>query len=249
MAILNCTLVDLFKHFYGRYAGSEGTLKTEVVDVLMLEIPSPLCGTPDILGRLSRSIEKLCEREVTHLVEESFLNCHAEERLRRLQESPLALPLELRHDDRRQLDLLVFDLLGVTTARRREELVDRLYRETSLYYREQRVQDIRSTINRAKGSGRSVSQMELAREAWDSLKSEWRTPLSDWLEQRAGKAKIVSLPDGEVRLSSDSNFFDANTVYFGKTCRKPCLFKPCRRRTRSCYCSGGASRVSFFTFY
>ena len=31
-AILNSTLVGLFKCFYGRYAGSEGTLKTEVVD-------------------------------------------------------------------------------------------------------------------------------------------------------------------------------------------------------------------------
>ncbi|MGH7887363.1 MAG: HsdM family class I SAM-dependent methyltransferase, partial [Candidatus Binatia bacterium] len=36
-AILNSTIVGLFKCFYGRYAGSEGTLKTEVVDTVLLE--------------------------------------------------------------------------------------------------------------------------------------------------------------------------------------------------------------------
>lgn len=38
MAALNSTVVGFFKHFYGRYAGAEGTLKTEVVDSLMMEI-------------------------------------------------------------------------------------------------------------------------------------------------------------------------------------------------------------------
>lgn len=33
VAVLNSTLVGLFKTFYGRYAGTEGNLKTEVIDV------------------------------------------------------------------------------------------------------------------------------------------------------------------------------------------------------------------------
>lgn len=44
-AVLNSTVVALFKHFYGRYAGSEGLLKTEVVDTVLLEIPA-LAASP-----------------------------------------------------------------------------------------------------------------------------------------------------------------------------------------------------------
>ncbi len=41
IAVLNSTLIGLFKTFYGRYAGTEGNLKTEVVDVNLLEVPDP----------------------------------------------------------------------------------------------------------------------------------------------------------------------------------------------------------------
>ena len=47
VAVLNSTLVGLFKTFYGRFAGTEGNLKTEVVDVNLLEVPNPR-------GRISR---------------------------------------------------------------------------------------------------------------------------------------------------------------------------------------------------
>jgi hypothetical protein len=121
MAILNSTLVGLFKHFYGRYAGSEGTLDTEIVDVLMIEIPSPVSASSDLRRRLTRALEAISQREVTHLVEQEFLDCHTEEDLRELQKTPLGLPLELQREDRRGLDLLVFELLGVASAKRREQ--------------------------------------------------------------------------------------------------------------------------------
>ncbi|MCX5682757.1 MAG: hypothetical protein NT049_03630, partial [Planctomycetota bacterium] len=41
VAVLNSTLIGLFKTFYGRFAGTEGNLKTEVVDVNLLEVPDP----------------------------------------------------------------------------------------------------------------------------------------------------------------------------------------------------------------
>ena len=40
-AVANSTLIANFKTFYGRYAGTEGNLKTEVVDVNLLEVPDP----------------------------------------------------------------------------------------------------------------------------------------------------------------------------------------------------------------
>ncbi len=73
--------------------------------------------------------------------------------MRALQEQPLGLPLELQRLDRRELDLAVFELLGVGDAKKREQLVDRLYAETTLYHREQRIQDIQSSINRTLSKG------------------------------------------------------------------------------------------------
>ena len=216
MAILNSTMVGLFKHFYGRYAGVEGTLKTEVIDALMLEIPSPVGVSDDLARRLESALNKISQREVTHLVEEKLLDCHTEAEMRRLQGSPLELPIELQQPDRRELDELVFELLGVESPERRIELVDRLYHETILYYREQRVQDIQSTINRGKRSGtRHISPVELAADAWNELDPELQKPLSVWLEQHAVNAKTVNIPDGPVRLPEAAHFWDANTVFFG----------------------------------
>src|SRR5207244_557223 len=40
-AILNSTLVNLWKNFYGRYTGTEGSLDTEIVDVNLIDVPKP----------------------------------------------------------------------------------------------------------------------------------------------------------------------------------------------------------------
>jgi hypothetical protein len=217
MAILNSTLVGLFKHFYGRYAGSEGTLKTEIVDVLMLDVPSPLHVSKDLCHRLSGALEKISQREVTHLVEEDFLNCHTEAEMRELQTRPLRLPSELQRPDRRELDLYVFELLGVNSLNQRNELVNRLYLETALYYREQRVQDIQSTINRRRASSKAIaSPVALSADAWGELETEWQKPLSCWLNEQVLDGRVVDLPEGDVRLPDAGNFFDATTLYFGK---------------------------------
>lgn len=231
MSILNSTLVSLFKHFYGRYAGSEGTLDTEIVDTLMLEIPSPVHAPKELCKRLTHALERISQREVTHLVEQEFLDCHTEAEMNELLTKPLGLPLELQREDRRELDLLVFELLGVQSVKRREELVDRLYRETSLYYRSQRVQDIQSTINRSQGGGQGkVSPLNLALGAWEELETEWQQPLVLWLEEQSHQAKTVELPDGEVRLPDAHNFFEATTVYFGK---KPAVAHVCDNRAEA----------------
>ncbi len=52
VAILNSTVVGLFKAFYGRFAGTEGNLKTEVVDVNLLEVPDPRGVPANVAERL-----------------------------------------------------------------------------------------------------------------------------------------------------------------------------------------------------
>ncbi len=216
MPILNSTIVAFVKAFYGRYAGTEGNLKTEVVDALLIEIPDPRNVTSNLLKKLEYSFASMQEREITHLVEQAFLNCHTASEVLEAARRPLGLPAELQQPDRRELDGAVFELLGITNAKRRGELIDQLYREVALHHRNIRIVEVQKMEQRRSGGATKVSVMNLALSAWDELDSELQKPLSKWLEERADGAKIISLPDGEVRLPEATNFFDATTVYFGK---------------------------------
>ena len=228
MPLLNSTLVALFKTFYGRYAGTEGNLKTEVVDVVLIEIPDPRTASEELLEKMGSALASMQGRKVTHLVEEAFMDCHTADEVREAAKLPLGLPLELRQADRRKLDDAVFELLGVQDRRRREELIGRLYREVALHFRSIRIVEVQKMEQRRHGGGRnSVSQTELAHDAWSHLDPEFQKPLSTWLDDQAGRAKTVELPEGEVRLPRAENWFEATTVYFG---RKPAASHVCASR-------------------
>src|SRR5208337_2598338 len=91
VAVLNSTLVGLFKTFYGRFAGTEGNLKTEVVDVNLLEVPDPRGISADLAYRLADALARMGKRDVGRLVEEQLMDCHTPERARKLAAEPLVL--------------------------------------------------------------------------------------------------------------------------------------------------------------
>jgi hypothetical protein len=230
MPILNSTLVAFMKPFYGRYAGTEGNLKTEVVDTLLIEVPDPRNVTEPILRRLERAFTSMQQREVTHLVEEAFRQCHTKEEVNEAAKLPLGLPLELQQLDRRELDDAVFELLGVKDAHRRRKLIDQLYREVAMHYRAIRIVEVQKMEQRRHGGKSKVSPLNLAFSAWEELEPEWQKPLALWLEEQSHQAKTVELPDGEVRLPDAANFFEATTVYFGK---KPAVSHVCASRAEA----------------
>ena len=115
-AVLNSTLVSMMKTYFGRYAGTEGNLKTEVVDVNLLEVPDPRAATPEVSAKLKSAFDRLCQRDTSGMVEEEFMECHTPERAEKLAEKPIGLSWELQQPDRRDLDLAVFELLGVKSA-------------------------------------------------------------------------------------------------------------------------------------
>lgn len=231
VALLNSTIVGLFKHFYGRYAGTEGTLDTEVFEASMVELPDVRLANQEVCRALITSLQRMAERPITHMVEQSLLDCHTEAEMREIQRHPLGRAIELQQPDRRELDLAVFELLGVNDRKRRDELVERLYSETTLYHREQRIQDIQASINRTQSRGmKDASQIELALDAWEHLDFEWRKPLPEWLKEKTGGAKTVELPDGDVRLPRPENFLEANTLFFGK---KPGRAHECASRSEA----------------
>jgi hypothetical protein len=234
MPILNSTMVAMIKPFYGRYAGTEGNLKTEVIDAVLLEIPDPRYVTSDILSRLELAFASMQSRPVTHLVEEAFLKCHTAEEVREAARLPLGMPLELEQRDRRELDDAVFELLGVSDPARREQLIARLYRDVALHFRAIRIVEVQKMEQRRHGGRENVSPTALAQDAWEALEPEWQKPLGEWLAQHSTQGTmtptVVTIPDGEARLPDETNFFEATTLYFGK---KPAVSHVCASRAEA----------------
>lgn len=228
VAILNSTLVGFFKTFYGRFAGTEGNLKTEVVDVKMLEVPDPHGVSPITADKLIRAFQSMTKREVGRLVEEALMDCHSPERARLIAQTPVVLSDELCQPDRRDLDDAVFELLGVTDSDRRNSLVDRLHNDTALHFRNIRVVEIQKMEQRSATRARRFSADELAAEAWDTLELDNDVPLWEWLKEQPGPKTTLTIPMiSPAMLEDENHMFDRETVYFGRD-RKAHLVCDCR---------------------
>jgi methylase of polypeptide subunit release factors len=216
LAILNSTAVGLFKTFYGRFAGTEGNLKTEVVDVNLMEVPDPR-GIPPILARkFERALAHMSQREVGRLVEEQLMDCHDPERARQIGNGPIALSKELCREDRRALDDAVFELLGVRSPEERKELVNRLYEATARHFRDIRVVEIEKMEQRSKSGSCKISAVELAEDIWDALDLKDKTPLKEWLEEQPESDVSMSIPEERPVFFPDNPLFELKTVSFGK---------------------------------
>jgi methylase of polypeptide subunit release factors len=214
-AVLNCTIVALLKCFYGRYAGTEGALKTEVVDALMLEIPDPRSASEHVTARMTNALRQMGTRPVTHLVQESMLQCHDETHMREILERPVELSNELRQPDRRALDDAVFEMIEVEDPKERAHLIDELYEQTASYYRQQRTLEIQGMRNRSKAGRKQMSPRDLAASVWDSLKPEERgEPVMEWIKSRWPGGIEVSIPDGKPTARGSDDMFSPASVNF-----------------------------------
>ena len=216
VAVLNSTIVGLFKTFYGRFAGTEGNLKTEVVDVDLLEVPDPRGIAAVLAKRLSDALDRMAKRDVGRLVEEQLMDCHTSERARKLAAGPLVLSDELQQSDRRDLDDAVLELLGVTDPEERDQLVGGLYEATARHFRDIRVVEIEKMEQRAKADSKRFSVHDLAADIWDAADLDDATPLAEWVAKWAGSDTLVTIPEESPAAVLDSPLFSDHTVYFGK---------------------------------
>ncbi|MCI0541191.1 MAG: SAM-dependent methyltransferase [Verrucomicrobiales bacterium] len=213
-AVLNSTLVGLIKFYFGRFAGTEGNLKTEVVDVNLLEVPDPRHVAKAVAKKLLDAFRKLCQRDTSPMVEEDLMDCRDVERAQRLAERPIQLPWELQQPDRRALDLAVFELLGISDAREREALCDELYRETAAHFRQIRLVEIQKQKQRAGSGGSEYRNDELAADLWDALTEEERQPLAEWFAVQTATGKPIVIPEGRASIPDATDMLDATTVFF-----------------------------------
>jgi hypothetical protein len=214
-AILNSTLVALVKHFYGRYAGTEGTLDTEIIDCLLLDVPDPKRITSELFTRMSNTFERICSRPVTHLVADSMLQCHSMEAMREILAGPVEFPTELVQEDRLELDDCVFELMGVGSKKQRKILLDELYLVTTEYYRYLRTQDIQAMQNRTGNGIRRFDAQDLAGSIWQSLSEDEQGPaVAEWIKIAYPKGETVRIPEGKPNPFGASDMFDPNGVVF-----------------------------------
>jgi len=216
VAILNSTLVGLFKSFYGRYTGTEGSLDTEVIDVRLIDVPDPRGVSPELAARLTDALGRMTNRDIGRLVEEQLMDCHTPERARRIAAGPLAFSVELDQPDRRGLDDAVFELLGVTDPQERADLVGRLYEATARHFRDIRVVEIEKMQQRAKSNSQRFRVSDLAADIWDAAELADATPMAEWVGQYAKSDSAVIIPEERPAMLSPSPMFDPDTVYFGK---------------------------------
>src|SRR5262249_42557643 len=130
---------------------------------------------------------------------------------------PVTLPQGLTQSDRRDLDDAVFELLGVADAKERSRLVDRLYLETALHFRDVRVTEIQKMEDRRSGGSTKFAVADHAADAWDALDLTDVSPLAEWVGAHAtGECEVVNIPTERPVHLTDGALYDNETVYFGK---------------------------------
>jgi hypothetical protein len=213
-AVLNSTFLALFKTYYGRYAGTEGNLKTEVVDVNLLDVPDVRGVSPAVAAKLARAFTAMQARPTGALVEDEFMQCHGPEQVRQLARKPIGLSQELSQPDRRALDEAVLEMIGVEDAGQRRAMLDELYLETARHYRQVRIVEVQKQVQRA-GSQRRISGEDVAGSVWDGLTDQQKgPPLAQWLTTFADGAAPVNIPDGKAKALGSANLYDPHAVEF-----------------------------------
>jgi hypothetical protein len=216
-AVLNSTLIALWRCLYGRALGREGAADVMVVDALMMPTPDPNRAGDRLRERLESALDRISERQLGPFLETAFADCGKPSDAAALEGSEVVLPPELTSADRVKLDDAVLELIGVNSARERVRLRERLYRETALYYRRIRIIELQAIVNRKLAKkGRIATPAEVAQEIHESLDPNTMRQFPQGFLPAGSELDTVELPDGKARLLSGSDMFHPNSLVVGK---------------------------------
>ena len=180
-AVLNSTVTMLSKHQFGRAAGVEGNLKTEVVDVKMMLVPDVRRASPEAAARAIEACKRMSRRNAKRYLYEEFTL-----------------------DDRRDLDDATLEVLGIEGADERTALRDRLYRDITDLQQAIRKREVIAQRDRVRSSQRAAATPQhVADELWYEHESE--LDLLQFPEDfvtRSNEGDIFDLPSGEVEVGT-----------------------------------------------
>ena len=180
-AVLNSTITVLAKHQFGRAAGVEGNLKTEVVDVNIMLVPDIRIAPTDAAARAVAACERVSYRNAKQFLYDEF-------------------DLE----DRRELDDATLEILGVEDAQERADLRDKIYRDLRDLQRSTRSREIIAQHDRRRASRRGqVTPQDIAGELW--VEHESALGLLQFPEDfvtHLHEGELFELPPGEVQVGT-----------------------------------------------
>ena len=180
-AVLNSTVVVLAKHQFGRAAGVEGNLKTEVVDVNMMLVPDIRKASPKAANRAVAACELMSRRNARRYLYEEFTL-----------------------DDRRELDDATLEILGIKDPDERAALRDRLYQDVTDMQQSIRDREIIAQRDRRRSARRGTAiPQDIADELWSEHESS--LDLLQFPEDfvaRSNEGELFDLPSGEVEVGA-----------------------------------------------
>ena len=178
-AVLNSTVAVLAKHQFGRAAGVEGNLKTEVVDVNMMLVPDIRKAPPEAAERAVAACKRMSRRNGRRYLYEEFTL-----------------------DDRRELDDATLEILGVEDLDERAALRDRIYRDVTDMQQSIRDREIIAQRDRRRSARRgTTTPQDIADELWAEHESSLDLlQFPEDFVQRRNEGDLFDLPSGEVEV-------------------------------------------------
>jgi len=169
--VLNSSLVVLSKLQYGRPVGVEGNLKTEVVDVNMMMVPALHEAPPTAVKGVSKAFLKMKERPALQFLPERRMREMAWTQAGRAKElKDLSGLCELDMRDRRDLDDAVLQMIGVSSKKRRQEMINELYRYLRDFFDWTRLKEEKAIANKRIARRRgSPSANEIAAQIYEEI--------------------------------------------------------------------------------
>ena len=197
-AVLNSTLTVLAKHQFGRAAGVEGNLKTEVVDVNMMLVRDVRKASPEAAERAVAACGRMSRRNAHRYLYEEFTL-----------------------EDRRELDDATLEILGFEDPDDRAELRDRIYCDVTAMQRATRDREIIAQRDRRRAARRgTTTPQDLADELWaEHVATLDLLQFPEDFIQRRNEGDLVDLPQGEVEvgvaLVDEGDLLRAGTIRVG----------------------------------
>lgn len=179
--VLNCTLVALSKHQFGRAAGIEGNLKTEVVDVNMMLVPDIRQAQPEVAGRAIQAAEAMSQGLSSRYLYEEF---------------------EL--EGRQQLDDAVLEMIGIEDPAQRANIRGRIYDAIREQYTATRQRELVAQRHRRQSQRNGApSATDMSEDIWEEHKDSLGLLAfpEDFVHRWTG-GDYFDLPDGQVEVGT-----------------------------------------------